>query len=317
MKQKRFKHKINTKNKSYELRDSPLYKINTKRKLCSILGADLAEIKSLCLDEGNYSVFEQMGKNGKPRTIEHPNETLDKIHSRIASLLCRIRTPEYLHSGIKQRSYVSNAKAHLNGREVLTVDIKSYYQSTKRELIYQFFRDTLKCAPDVSFILSELTTFEGHIPTGSRVSMPLAFWSNINMFSQISNLASEHNLNLSVYVDDLTFSGDSIPRSLIFRLKYLIMRHGHVMHPKKTKLYKDGKVKIITGVAIRDGHLLIKNSQHKNITADIIQWIGCRDGVIPKSLRDRLVGRLNAMSVIEPWLKDKARSIKNYNSLIR
>lgn len=314
MTKRKSKYRINTKGKSYSFTDSPFYKLTTKKKLAHLLQIEIPDFKVLMENVGNYSVFTQVGKSGKKRVIEQPVDKLDQVHSRIASLVCRMTVPDYVHSGVKKRSYVSNAKLHISNDEVLTLDIKSYYQSTKFSAVFDFFHKRMLCSSDVSSILSSLCTFEGHIPTGSRVSMPLALWANMNMFEEIHSTASDHELLMSVYVDDLTLSGKKIPPDLWLNIKNIIKKHGHVMHPDKTSHYKKSDVKIVTGVAIKNGSMHIKNEQHKKIKEDLIQWIICRDNIVPKSLSDRLIGRLNALSVIEPWLKDKARSVKSYSS---
>lgn len=100
MKQKRRpKFRIITKKKCYPLQDSIFYKLSSKRRLAQILFATLQEIKSLC-GNGNYRCFVDYS-GGKPRDIQAPLTNLDRIHSRVASQLCRIETSDGLHSGRK------------------------------------------------------------------------------------------------------------------------------------------------------------------------------------------------------------------------
>ena len=103
-KRKKSKLKIQSKGKAYCLTDSPLYKLSTKKRLSKILNQSTLELTALCCDAGNYSEFEDVGKNGKPRKIQKPLVKLDVIHTRIASLLSRIKVPDYLHSGKKKHS---------------------------------------------------------------------------------------------------------------------------------------------------------------------------------------------------------------------
>ncbi|MDM9376861.1 hypothetical protein [Klebsiella pneumoniae] len=132
---KRKKLKISTKNKSYDVKDSPFYKLKTKKKLAGLLCVSVNDLSILRKDEGNYSVFEQLSKKGKPRKIQKPLEKLDVVHTRIASLLSRIALPEYLHSGRKKCSNVTNAKAHLNHEKMMTTDIKAFFGDATNLLI--------------------------------------------------------------------------------------------------------------------------------------------------------------------------------------
>ncbi len=167
-------------------------------------------------------------------------------------------------------------------------------------------------------LLASICTYSGHIPTGSQLSMPLAFWANIRMFEQLNHLANKHDVEMTVYVDDLTFSGDSINRHFLSVIKKIISSNGHVSHPDKTKLFHKSDVKVITGVAIRRDDLFITNKQHKLIYESLEQWKGCRDEPLISSLViPKLLGRLHAHSNIEPRLKDKVNSILNYKPIKR
>jgi hypothetical protein len=68
----------------------------------------------------------------------------------------------------------------------------------------------MKCSPDVAEILAQICTCNGHIPTGSRISMPLAFWANHKMFDELKNIADTFEVTMTVYVDDITFTGSSV-----------------------------------------------------------------------------------------------------------
>lgn len=305
---KKRKFKINTNGKSYCLHDSPLYKLKSKKKLEGILFSDSEALKTLSKDENNYNVFNDAG-----RLIQAPKESLDRVHSRIASLICRVKQPDYVHSGQKSRSHVSNAEAHIEPNKALTTDIKGFFQSTPRSQVFKFFYYKLQCSPDVANLLADICTYNGHIPTGSRISMPLAYWANSDMFNELSNLAKKHNITMSLYVDDLTFSGGEVNRLFKSLAKRIITRHGHLMHPKKTKLFKKDDTKVITGVVIRNGEKYIKNAQHLAIYQDIEGWKAIRDlDSWPFANKGRLLGRLNSLSVIDPKLRDKARSIISY-----
>lgn len=313
MSQKRQKFKISTRGKTYDLSQSPLYKLNSKKKLADILFITLPELKQLAVNQGNYSVFTLTGKNGKSRIIEHPNERLDQVHTRIASLICRLESPSYIESGLKGKSHISNAKVHLESRELFTSDIRSFFSSTSRIKVFNFFYAKLKCSPDVADILSKLCTYDDHVPTGSRISMPLAVWANVDLFDELLLLALQSELKFSVYVDDITFSGNVLPAKFENEVRKIVRKHNHRTHPKKTKLYKASDTKIVTGVAIKNSTLMVKNQQHMNLYNDMSAWLVSRDNpMIAYSVKNRLIGRLNSLAQIDSRYKDKARSVRNY-----
>ena len=308
---KKIKCRILTKNKAYSLHDSPFYRLRSKKKLADLLCTPINKLNSLTDDSKNYSIFCQIGKSDKIREIQKPEDDLDKIHSRIASLLCRIRTPSYLQSGKKKCSNVTNAKQHLGDFKTLTTDIKAFYPSTTKSKVFYFFYKFLECSPDVADLVADICTYNGHIPTGSRISMPLAFWANIIMFNQLERLSVKHNIVMTVYVDDITFSGNQINRLFLSTVNKIITKQNHCMHPIKTVIYSKNSPKVITGVVVSKGKLLIKNEQHLKMYGEIEQWkvIGFTPGTL--SLTNRLLGRLNALSSIDSRYGDKARSLKN------
>ncbi len=225
------KRKIKIYNKTYAIQVSPLFNIQHKKRLFEILEVSEEQFGLICENKANYyNIFLQ-----DKRQIESPCKILHTIHNRIASLICRIEVPDYLFSGIKGKSYVENAKVHQCNVEALTTDITSFYPSTNKTMVFKFFRNVMQCSHTVSNMLAELCTIQDHLPTGSQISMPLAYWVNSKMFKDIYNLARKNNLIMTVYVDDITFSGDKIPRNFIFPLRKIIEYYNHKI--KKEKLF--------------------------------------------------------------------------------
>ncbi len=310
MTKRKRKLKIQTNNKQYSLSDSCFYKLQSKNKLAKLLKSNLSELKQLTNDS-NYNCYTD-SSGGKARDIEHPYATLDKIQTRIASLICRVEQPDYIHSGIKSRSHVTNAKVHVGNHPVLTSDIQSFYPNTSRKMVFNFFSRVLLCSPDVSNLLADLCIVKGHIPTGSRISMPLAFWANRPMFDSLYAISKQRNINFTVFVDDIAFSGNSIDPQFIHNVKSIIKHHGHSAHSTKTKYYPAGKTKVITGVAVDNDKILVTNKHHKNIYQDLVQYVAMdMAGLSLPELNSRLIGKVSAQSLIDKRFKDKARTLKD------
>ncbi|EGR0800423.1 RNA-directed DNA polymerase [Vibrio parahaemolyticus] len=314
---KKSKLKIKTNGKEYSLKDSPFYNIKTKKRLSILIGCTLSELKAFSKDQGNYHEFLEKSTGGKSRKIQQPVRGLDRIHTRIASLLCRIETPDYLHSGKKNHSNVSNAKTHaekhFDNVPTMTTDIKSFFPSTTRKMIFSFFYSVMKCSADVADVLADICTIHKFLPTGSRISMPLAFWANSRMFEELEALSIKHDIVMTVYVDDLTFSGCNVNKLFKTTVKRVIERHQHTMHPDKTKIYRKAEPKLVTGVVVHNGEIRVRNEQHKQLVTDLACWNSIK--AIPEAIRmpytNRLIGRLHSMGVIESVFKDKATAIRN------
>ena len=94
--------------------------------------------------------------------------------------------------------HVSNAKKHIGVHPLLTTDLKSFFPSTSKAIVFNFFFKKLLCSPDVSELLSNLCTYNNHIPTGSRISMPLAYWANSKMFLELNALSKALGICMSL-----------------------------------------------------------------------------------------------------------------------
>lgn len=251
------------KNESYPIDQSALFKVRSKRRLAEVLGLTLVELNSLQA-EHNYHEFKLQPNQliehrlfqKKPRQIQNPCRKLKAVQKRILRLLNRVVVPDYLYSAVKGRSYIDNANQHKEQAVTFCVDIKDFYSNTGLKQVRSFFLDTLKCSPDVAFILSSIVCYHDKgsvfycLPTGGPVSPLLAYWVNKDMFERLSEYASSHDLTMTVYVDDLTFSGSKISKQMQSHIISLISKHNYVAH--KFKYYGARAWKIITGEAVKN-----------------------------------------------------------------
>ncbi|MFN3289039.1 MAG: reverse transcriptase family protein [Acinetobacter sp.] len=304
------KPKLDTKNKSYSIQDSALYMIKTKNHLARVLLIDVEILKSIEDICTQYNVFPTTGKSNKVREIQTPINFLESIHNRIASLLCRIKTPEFLHSGKKNHSNISNAKVHLGDNlQILTIDIEKFFPSTASTKIYEFFLCGMKCSKTVSKILTQLCTYKECLPTGSRISMPLAYFSNMLMFQEMALLARKHQINMTVYVDDITFSGSNISTLFYKLVKKITIRHQHLINDDKTRFYNKYQPKLITGVILKGNTLLIRNKHHKELYEFKELYTITKDNNPTQlsEVRNKLIGKLYSCGVINVKYKNEAK----------
>lgn len=307
------KKKITTYNKSYILDKSPLYGIQYLKRLLSLLNTNEETLISLIENKHkNYHCFLQ-GK--RKREIQTPRNEMYLIHNRIASLMARIATSDYVYSGKKNRSYIDNARIHLNSKEIFTTDVSTFFPSTTRKMIFWFFRDTLKCTHKISNILADLCSLDDHLPTGSQISMPLAYWVNFSMFEELNILAHNHNLKMTVYVDDLTFSGDKIPKGFQYQVTQIIRKHKHQINANKTTLYNGQSSKEVTGLILNKNKLLPPNRQFKKLHHYLDNWKNLinspRNGKKIEWLYPKIIGLLNNITYFRPEYKNVIFAIQN------
>ena len=127
--------------KQYDFTASPFYNLKSKHKLAEILNLSLSELDKVeriaNTASKSYAVFTVGEKNREIQNPIHP--LLRKTQTRIFTLLSRFCLPDYVHSGRKGHSFITNAKVHCDSTFILTMDIEHFYASTRGEVAYQFF----------------------------------------------------------------------------------------------------------------------------------------------------------------------------------
>lgn len=254
--------------KKYNINQCALYKIRSIKKICDIIGIKKTELNLILKKPPQYREFINKKsfdpfslKNSKERHIQEPIGNLRKIHERILFLLEPIEPPNYSHAAVKGKSYRTNAEEHRLSKKIATFDLKNFYGSTKDHLVYKFFLNELKLPHDIAKKLTKITTFKNSMPTGSPLSPLLSLHSAKPMFDELEALAHKSNLIFTCYIDDLTFSGPTIPKSLNKQIIHIIKKYNYNLSNKKTRLFHENEVKHVTGVVISNNKLKAPHSR--------------------------------------------------------
>lgn len=289
--------------RGYEIDQSPLYRLNNKRKLATILQVEYASLLH-AKDWINYTVSEIEKGSGGFRTIYDPCRELKQVQRRIKIFLSRISIPNWVFSGCKGVCHVDNGKYHEHSVYFIQSDLHAFYDSCSRERVYRLFKDRFQCSSDVSALLSDLTTLtleDGStvIPTGSPCAQLVAFFAYQDMFNELHNLARNNGCKFSLYVDDLTFSSKTpFCNPTVFEKKIfqIVKRYGHTLSLSKTVYRGAGDVKIVTGVAItKEGTSTIPNKLRYKIVEGTAQSCAGDTTAAASTL-----GRINSARMIDP-----------------
>lgn len=263
---------------TYDYKQSPFFKLTTKKKLAAVLQValeDLDDLQGLTKEYRKAWLHKKDKKkwlNEQPspeeskfyRPIDLPPEKLKAVQKRIERILSRIKIPDNIYSPAKGRSYVDNAKAHRHSKSVYSMDIENYFPSTSKSKIRKYFRDTMMCSDDVSAIIATIAIKENGLPQGSPCSPILAYFANQKMWNEITAKAEEDGRISTIYADDLTISGDTVPVKTIYEIKLIISKHGMSVKSEKDKSSYMRPSKI-TGVVVSGGELLLPNEKHLKI----------------------------------------------------
>jgi hypothetical protein len=250
--------------KRHKIDQSPLFKLNRRKKLADLLKISSEQLRWLSkYSDGLYRERDAPKRNGiGTRHIEDPHKLLKQTQSRLAVILSRIDPPDYLFCPVKGRDYIKNAAQHRGNRIVRCLDIRKYFPSTPAFRVFRFFNEVMKCNRDLAATLTKLACYKEHLPTGSPLSPILSYFAHIDVWSAVSEICRAHGYTLTVYIDDVTVSGANLSGAVMWEIKKAIHRSGLRYH--KEKHYVDRPAEI-TGVIVDGDIVMPPHRQHKKI----------------------------------------------------
>ena len=263
-------------------------------------------------------------RSKKPRLIEPPQTELKTVQKRIKTLLGKIEVPDNVFSGIKGKSYSDNARQHLGEgtRNLYKIDLTAFFPSISRETVYRFFFEDLCCSPDVTEVLTNLTTIDlkkldqkclsevydflaakgvkccNHLISGAPTSQILSYLVNHKMFDELQALSDDNDVIMTVYVDDVVFSSEhKISSEFRKTVLSLIRKYNYQVSRKKVKGHSRTYPKLVTGVIINsEGKATVKNSLREKI---MFEHKYLRNNPTDKKSRQRLRGLVTAARQVD------------------
>lgn len=204
------------------------------------------------------------------------------IHKRLKKLFDNLIKEDYLKSGIKKQSYISNAKIHLKNNYFFLIDITNFFPSITKKYIKKELILTYKQSNDVAEFISNALTApqkkannQRALVTGSPISQFFSYVINKKMFDELEILAKNYGVKFSLYVDDISFSSNKIiSHDFLQKVFYIIKSNGYEISknkPDKKKFYR-GKIginSIITGIVMSKDGIFIPKLREERIENQI------------------------------------------------
>lgn len=283
-------------------------RIKSIKFLAGILETSPAALLSLAENASQYYRTFKREVKGKERDLVEATGPLKRIQRRILNnVLLRLPPSDVSFGGIKGRSVKDNAQVHVHSSHVAKLDIKAFYPSIRSAKVYEFFIDQ-ECNPDVSRVLTALTTREYALPLGTSTSPALADQIARSLDVRINGIAVRAGLKYTRYVDDITLSGSFPLERLAKTVAKVLRQNGFKAKRSKLVLYgpDDGlSERVITGVAIRDGGVTAPSDYIRTLEDELQHAIAqSRSGIIESNFlpREHYRGKIGYIQ----WL-DRAR----------
>jgi RNA-directed DNA polymerase len=236
------------------------------RKLCfDILKINKQELLALLVDADSYykpfeNVTERDDGTKKIRVIEPSYGYLKQVQRRIDKEVLKPAIeslPIEIMGGRKGFSVVRNAKHHKESKAVMKYDVKQFFPSIKYDHVYQVFRYKLNYCEEAANMLTHLITYNRkdlHVPQGAPTSTSIAILSLEKMCLRLKEYSDNNGLKFSIWVDDITVSGDSKSlKNSRYDINRIVNSTPFTIHPDKdTGILKKGSKEglRITGIVI-------------------------------------------------------------------
>jgi retron-type reverse transcriptase len=208
---------------------------------------------------------------------------------------------------VRKKSIVDHAVPHVGSKEVLTVDLRNFFPSIKFARVFAIFRD-IGYTRDVSFSLARLCCLDGALPQGAPTSPNLSNIVCRRLDFRISRMCQRLGVSYTRYADDLCFSGDSIPASLLHSLNAIIQSEGFDINENKTRMHsKTSNRKMVTGLNVAHSGVRLPQDYKRAISLDLyhIERHGLLSHLAKRKITDpaylsKLLGKVGFWLQIEP-----------------
>jgi hypothetical protein len=221
--------------------------------------ADLQHIAATA--DQRYRIGKQeRKKDGTLRTCYDALGPLKSVQARIQCLILnKVTYPIYLQGSIKDRTsprgQAANARRHTRKRCLITEDIKQFFPSVRRHLVFDIWHRFFRCPPIVAECLTKLTTKADTLPQGAKTSALLAnlvFWED--EWCLVADL-HERGITYTRLIDDITCSSNAdlsaaeIERT-ITALRTMVQRRGLRLNDHKQTIARTGVRMVATKLVV-------------------------------------------------------------------
>lgn len=260
--------------------------------------------------DGNAHRWHQPKSDGDTRPIAIPNKELKKWLRKMNKALSRQFSawPEFMHGGIKKRSYVSYARVHVGSPWVVTIDIKKCFDSITENEVAEAMQRHLQLDSATSLRLAKLLCFNGKLPQGFPTSNYLC---NLYLLDPLSALHADlkaKGIYLNNYVDDLALSGGRVaPDVVINAVAVALSRAKLKMNKAKVSVMPSSQRQIVCGLVVNK-RLSLTKALRRELFRDIA------NGQMDES---RLEGWIANLQSVDILFRDKLRAFALKKGVIK
>jgi len=282
------------------MEESRAIRLVSIRRLEELLGEKREDIYRIAEHAGRYyEPFDrrrQIG-SGKWRHIDNPSPNLKRIQRKINKrILSQLEFPDTMFGGVRGRTVLQNATAHLGQPLVVTLDLKDCFPSITDRQVFDSLRNRGGCSTDIASVLTKLTTYQKRIPQGAPTSLTLANLCLISLSTKLSEIAESFDLKISLFVDDIALSGARALDAMEDCIR-AIHSFGHSVAQKKIHRMPASTRQTVTGLVVNRviSIPLEKREDIRNLILDT-----AHQPLIPDHILRSIAGKIRYVTSVSP-----------------
>lgn len=287
-------------------------KLRRPHELSELLGIPLHQIRLLSL-EPRYHVFHIPKEDGSKRLIENPEPSLKYLQRRLNAYLqsvyyfqCTEAAYGFIlsrHKDPDPRNILTNAQKHLGCTCLVNIDIEDFFHRISWQKVWEIFsQEPFSFKKEVAELLTDICCYKERLPMGAPSSPVLSNLACRELDKDLQSLASWAGLTFTRFADDMSFSAQAdIPYETIGKISQVVEGHGFPLNPEKFKRMEADQDKIVTGLRLQDGEVLLPKEflpeLHEAITKlghilDVQSYAGARHTEWVEDFQERVEGLL-------------------------
>jgi RNA-directed DNA polymerase len=218
--------------------------INNEKHLAYILRSSKEELNEVI---SNISAYYYHAKKAKTKygdfqrdetgEIKKRNLTpsifqLKYVQKKLNRFLQQIQMPVYAFGSVKGKSNILNALQHIENTYFLSVDLRDFFTRITNKQVFNMFLEN-RFSTTTSRILTQLTTYQGHLPQGAPTSPIIANLVFKKTGESLLKLAKLYEITFTSYLDDLTFSSKNDFKHIVPEILDIVKNdHFHINYKK-------------------------------------------------------------------------------------
>lgn len=265
-----------------------------------------------------YHAFQIPKRNGGYREVEEP---LPELKQALRFLSTGLQAVYYFHKtaaaygyipsfkrDVAPRNIYTHAERHMGAPCLLNADLQNFFHAVKQDMVRDIFLSPpFRYAEPLAELLSGLVCHKGRLPMGSPTSPALSNFAATGLDHDLEGLSRQHQITYTRYVDDLSFSANTLPTPEVFHeIETIVRVRGFAFNLEKIKMYNPQETKIITGLCVSEKEISIPESFFMELEQDIQRFAHIH------AVATGLGGHLE-----EPWIQKFIQSIDGRLQFVR